>query len=43
MLIDWVRPGVLLVFAKFLDFVIALIMLDLPTFDLPIKQHSGRC
>ena len=40
MLIACVLPGVLLVFAKFFVFVIAFIILDLPTFDLPIKQNS---
>ncbi|SVA44510.1 uncharacterized protein METZ01_LOCUS97364 [marine metagenome] len=40
-LIDCVLPGVLLVLANFLDFVIALIMLDFPTFERPTKQHSG--
>ena len=39
--IHWVLPGVLLVLANFLDFVIAFIMVDFPTFDLPTKQHSG--
>ena len=42
-LIFCVLPGVLLVLANFFDFVIALMMLDFPTLDLPIKQHSGKC
>ena len=41
-LILCVLPGVLLVLASFFDLVIALIMLDLPTLDLPTKQHSGK-
>ena len=40
-LIDWVLPGVLLVLAIFLVLVIALIILDLPTFERPTKQYSG--
>ena len=28
---------------NFFDLVIVLIILDFPTFDLPIKQHSGKC
>ena len=37
---DCVLPGVLLVLANFLDLVIALMILDLPTLERPIKQHS---
>ena len=36
------RPGVLLVLANFFVLVTELIILDLPTFDLPTKQHSGK-
>ena len=39
---DCVRPGVLLIFANFFVLVIALMILDLPTLDLPTKQHSGK-
>ena len=38
--IDCVLPGVLLILARFFVFVIAFIILDLPTLERPIKQHS---
>ena len=39
-LINLVRPGVLLAFANFFLFVMELIKLDFPTFERPMKAYS---